>query len=353
MRGFVFILFIIVLFGCANVVAPRGGEKDTLSPVLESFVVEKNGDKTETHITLLFDENIKPKEWENYFYISPPLQKNIEKTVKGKVLELLIKEELLDNITYSISLSECIQDVNEGNSISNLQILFSESASIDSLKLSGKMIDSYTLKPISNAWVMLYSDSVIDSLILNIPPIYISKTTTDGYFNFPNLNTNNYSIIAISGFDLNYNNNEYIAFHNQKVSADIDSFITLYGFKPVENLNSDSLDVNLSENDSIINSITDFGSLEIETEFKESIIIQMVQNENILFEKSFTTSPYIIDSLITGKYQLRCIIDSNSDMNWNTGSFEKKIQPEKVLIHPEEIMIRENWEVKIVWKINQ
>ena len=68
-------------------------------------------------------------------------------------------------------------------------------------------------------------------------------------------------------------------------------------------------------------------------------------------EFSFTNPPYILDELIAGKYQLKYIIDLNEDSNWTTGSWEKKIQAEKVYNYSSEITIRSNWDLELEWLI--
>ena len=46
---------------------------------------------------------------------------------------------------------------------------------------------------------------------------------------------------------------------------------------------------------------------------------------------------------------LKYIIDINKDSFWSTGNWEKRIQPEKALNYPSEIMIRSNWDLELDW----
>lgn len=50
-----------------------------------------------------------------------------------------------------------------------------------------------------------------------------------------------------------------------------------------------------------------------------------------------------------GDYFLRIVFDENANRRWDEGSFEKGIQPEKVVYFPETINIRANWERMIPW----
>lgn len=50
-----------------------------------------------------------------------------------------------------------------------------------------------------------------------------------------------------------------------------------------------------------------------------------------------------------GDYFLRIVYDINSNEKWDTGDFEKGIEPEKIVYFPESINVRANWERIIPW----
>ena len=182
----IFLLFL--LSSCANMVAPTGGEKDVAAPQLLNVaksVREENGQLEKIYFA--FDEYIQLNQWEEHFFISPPIKKRIVKKVTSKFLELHIEDTLMGNTTYLLSLDNCIKDINGGNILDDLQLLFSTSEKVDSLKLSGKLQDAYTLEVIENAWIMLLEENRNDSVIFKETPNYIAKTDKDGVFNFPNL----------------------------------------------------------------------------------------------------------------------------------------------------------------------
>ena len=78
-------LFILLLSSCANMVAPIGGEKDISSPVLLSINSEvKKKHQNQKIISFTFDEFIVLNNWEENFYISPPIKKQIQKKNKRK-----------------------------------------------------------------------------------------------------------------------------------------------------------------------------------------------------------------------------------------------------------------------------
>ena len=139
-----------------------------------------------------------------------------------------------------ISIDQCIKDLNEGNILDSLNYLFSSSVVFDTLSFRGKVCDSYTLSSIKNIWVMLFKNDVCDSLIFQTTPNYVAKTNDDGLFVFPNLKKTNYNIVALSGFDFIYNQNEKIAFYEKSIIPEKDSFITLFAFEPKIKIDSAS-----------------------------------------------------------------------------------------------------------------
>lgn len=50
-----------------------------------------------------------------------------------------------------------------------------------------------------------------------------------------------------------------------------------------------------------------------------------------------------------GKYYLRMIVDDNDNGIWDTGDFEKDVQPEWVYYYPEEIECKAKWDVTRTW----
>jgi hypothetical protein len=46
------------------------------------------------------------------------------------------------------------------------------------------------------------------------------------------------------------------------------------------------------------------------------------------------------------KYLVRLIIDSNQNKEWDTGSYLRKEQPERVIYYPQVLDVRANWELE-------
>ena len=85
MKLYLSIFIVLLLSSCANMVAPTGGEKDIDSPEILNIIesVGKESGQLDK-IYFLFDEHIALNQWEEHFYISPPIKKRIVKKIAGK-----------------------------------------------------------------------------------------------------------------------------------------------------------------------------------------------------------------------------------------------------------------------------
>ncbi|HWY34182.1 MAG TPA: Ig-like domain-containing protein, partial [Nitrosopumilaceae archaeon] len=177
--GFVIGVFV---FGCAQIVPLTGGIKDTTPPTpLKSIPENRAINVTSRTIVIEFNEFLQLNDVQNQLIITPQLKEFPDVSVKGKNLVIKFNEILLVNSTYCLNFGNSITDLHEGNQLKNYTFVFSTGNSIDTLKLSGKLIDAFTLEPIKDAWVMLY-DSKSDSIVYRDKPMYIGKSGSDGNY---------------------------------------------------------------------------------------------------------------------------------------------------------------------------
>ena len=359
MKSIVNVFILLLLTSCANMLAPTGGDKDITPPkLLHTEVVQSTKLPNKRIIKFEFNEYIQLNKWEEYFYISPPAEKKPQHKIKGKTLILEIEEDLRQNTTYHVSLNTCIKDNNEGNILDTLSYSFSTADTFDTLTISGDLKDAYTLKPMTNCWVMLFDAQSKDSVIFNQTPNYIAKTDKNGFFHFPNLRERKYKITALSGTDYFYNNEEKIAFLDRSLNPKIDSSISLFSFDPIIKKDSFMLDSLSFNPDSIkssfsLDTISPLGTLRINTNQEVPCLFQLLQNENIIKEAYFIEAPYFIKDIVPGDYQLKYIIDINQDRIWNTGNWERRVQPERVINYSSKIIIRSNWDLELEWFIEE
>lgn len=221
--AFIITLIISIFTQCAKIVSPSGGPKDTIPPVM----VRSNPAMDATNfsgekVTLTFNEFIILQEYQKKLAISPPMTKNPEIIQRGKNIDIKFKDSLRRNTTYTIYFADAIVDNNENNPIKNFMFAFSTGKSIDSLTLSGKLCDAFTLLPAENVFVMLYEQN-IDSLPIKSLPRYLTRTDKNGNFIFQNLQSKDYKVFALVDNNSNYKYDqitEDIAFLDSIVSKD-------------------------------------------------------------------------------------------------------------------------------------
>ena len=84
-------------------------------------------------------------------------------------------EEPLDsNTTYTINMTDAIADVNENNMFPGYTYVFSTGSQIDSMMITGTVMDCNTLNPVKGATVMLYKDHS-DSAVFKSRPFAACK----------------------------------------------------------------------------------------------------------------------------------------------------------------------------------
>tara|TARA_B110000444_G_C18793789_1_gene573785 strand:- start:37 stop:1059 length:1023 start_codon:yes stop_codon:yes gene_type:complete len=339
-------------------VPPNGGEKDTLPPSLIDISIDMNEKEPyQKIISFKFDEFIVLNNWEENFYISPPIQKRIQKKIKATTLILTIEDTLTENITYQLALNNCIKDLNEGNILDTLEYIFSNSDDLDTLTLSGRLQDAYTLGAVENAWVMLFDEIKNDTAIFKGNPNYIAKTDKEGNFNFPNLNTNNYTIVALTDFDFIYNEKEKIAF-NTNVNAEKDSFVSLLAFDPILEIDSvvgstTIINTDSIKTDSLFFEEIVYGNLAIITSKNSPCVFQLLQKNKVIKEWHFIEQPFLLTDIVPAKYQLKFIEDTDQNGEWTTGNWKNKTAPERVYNYGTEITIRSNWDLELEWTIEE
>ena len=224
-RNIAIIAIFSMLFGCANVVTPSGGPKDTKSPVvLEASPANNSTNFKGKSIHLTFDEFVTLNNPSNTVLISPPMNKKPTYRTSGKTVIIKFEEPLKPNTTYSINFGDAIKDLHEGNVLNGYTFNFSTGDKIDSLSLKGNVTSASTLAPMEDMIIGLYSDDndtlTLDSLPYLVKPNYITTTDKKGNFQFSGLADKEYLIFSLkdNNSKLTYDlPNEEIAFYSDLV----------------------------------------------------------------------------------------------------------------------------------------
>lgn len=198
------VIIVMTTFSCANISTPTGGPEDETPPTLIRSIPEDGQTNYQGNTILLsFDERVQTKSIETDLIITPKPEGSFRtRTNKNNVL-LTFFEPFKDNTTYSFSFASTIQDITNNNPGENINLSFSTGDYIDSISVSGNIINLYNQEPIENTLVSLYTQS--DSLdILKGSASYYSKTDSAGNYTFRNLPAGNFRIYAVK--DKNNNN---------------------------------------------------------------------------------------------------------------------------------------------------
>jgi Bacterial Ig-like domain len=199
-----YLLLILATFGCAQVRNPIGGEKDIESPVLIKATPENfSTDFSSKKIILEFNEYLQLKDLATQLIISPPFKEKPLILIKGKRIEITLKDSLSQNTTYNFNFGNAIQDLTESNTIEDFLYVFSTGSYIDSLEFAGKIKDALTSGTEKGIVAMLYNNFE-DSVISTLPPNYFAKTKEDGSFRIKYIKPGAYKMIAIKDESNNF-----------------------------------------------------------------------------------------------------------------------------------------------------
>jgi hypothetical protein len=187
-----------LLTGCANRgQGPQGGPKDTTPP----FVVKstpKNGATgiTDKIITLEFNEYVLLENPQQNITFSPP-QKSMPaiKTI-NKSIRVMYEDSLRPNTTYTIEFGNAIVDNNEKNVLQDYTFAFSTGDKVDSLQISGVVLDSRTLQPQEGLTVGVYQNYT-DTTFTTTPFDRITRTNKNGEFVVKNMAPGSYRLFAL------------------------------------------------------------------------------------------------------------------------------------------------------------
>lgn len=211
------LLLISILFiaSCANRgQGPRGGAKDELPPkYLHSIPRQKEKNVKRKMIEIEFDEIVNLKDIANNIIISPPQHKqpNIHSYMRRVVVPL--EDTLQSNTTYSIDFGQAITDNNEGNVLESFVLTFSTGNELDTMQISGTVLNAEDLNPVKGLTVGVYAD-LSDTALLKKPFLRMAKTNDKGEFTIQSLKDGVYKVYALDDNNRNhyYQRGEGMAF---------------------------------------------------------------------------------------------------------------------------------------------
>jgi uncharacterized protein (DUF2141 family) len=238
---FVFTFLLIagaaIHMGCAVRMAPTGGPKDTLPPVLINAIpVEFSKHISDKKIVFKFDEYIDGKDIRAELVVNPvpkvePITDSHLQTVTIK-----LKDTLLPNTTYTLNFYKGIKDVDEGNILRNFTYVFSTGDHIDSGQFAGSVVLAQTGKPDSSLVVILHK-KLDDSAVYKDRPRYLTKVDSTGRFVFDHIEPGRYAVYALKdegGSHKYLSKSQPFAFADAPVNVGVSTApLTLYAYSEV------------------------------------------------------------------------------------------------------------------------
>jgi hypothetical protein len=225
---------LIQMGGCANIVPPSGGPRDSIPPyAVYAKPKDSSTNIAPKEILISFNEYITTNALQEQLIVSPNIKNNPLIDQRLNMLRVRLSDSLNTNTTYSFQFGNALRDVNEGNIAQNYTYVFSTGSHIDTGKLYGKvqlaetgLVDSTliaVLHPVEN-----------DSAIYKDKPNYYTRINGQGIFVFKFLPSEDFNIYIVpNDYNKRYDDStKLFAFLNSSVNPlQTKDSIQLYAFE--------------------------------------------------------------------------------------------------------------------------
>ena len=198
------LMLVIIGYSCASMGTPDGGPYDEMPPKFVGSTPRINAVNAKNQkLELEFDEFIKLEKASEKVVVSPPQLDQPEIKVLGKKVVVELIDTLKDSTTYTIDFSDAIVDNNEGNPMGHFTYSFSTGSSIDTMEVSGTVLNAADLEPIKGIQVGLHKN-LNDSAFTKLPFDRVSRTDSRGHFSIRGVAPGKYRIYALMDGNQNY-----------------------------------------------------------------------------------------------------------------------------------------------------
>lgn len=114
-----------------------------------------------------------------------------------------LKDTLKDNTTYTVDFTNSISDNNEKNVFENFSFAFSTGDKIDTLEVSGILLNAENLEPMPGITIGLHRN-LEDSAFVKLPFDRTSRTNDKGEFTIRNISPGSYRIFGLNDVNRDY-----------------------------------------------------------------------------------------------------------------------------------------------------
>lgn len=99
----------------------------------------------------------------------------------------------------------------------------------------------------------------------------------------------------------------------------------------------------------------EFGILNVKiNQYTAPIVLELLFKNKVIKREQVQGDKIIrFDFLEPGEYSFRIIVDSNNNGEWDTGSFDEKIQAEAIHLYSKPTKVRANWEIEVELEPNE
>ncbi len=198
------LLVIIGFYACASTGSPDGGPYDEEPPkFVRSNPMPNATNNTRKEVSIEFDEFINLENASEKVIISPPQREQPEVKTRGRRVVVEFLDSLIANTTYTIDFGDAIVDNNEGNPLGQFSYAFSTGPEIDTMAVSGTVLNAENLEPIKGIQVGLHKN-LNDTAFTKLPFDRISRTDSRGQFTIRGVAPGKYRIYALQDGNQNY-----------------------------------------------------------------------------------------------------------------------------------------------------
>ena len=198
------LLIMAVCYACASIGNPDGGPYDETPPkFVRSEPVPNATNVQRKKVNIEFDEFIKLENPAEKVIISPPQIVSPEVKAVGKRVQVTFEDTLKENTTYTIDFGDAIVDNNEGNPLGQFTYAFSTGSNIDTMEVSGVVLNAEDLEPIKGIQVGLHRN-LSDTAFTSLPFDRISRTDSRGQFTIRGIAPGSYRLYALKDGNQNF-----------------------------------------------------------------------------------------------------------------------------------------------------
>ena len=216
----------LVLTACANIGSPEGGPRDYTPPEAVKMspamgAVNFKGNKVE----ITFNEVVNIKDQQKKVIVSPVQHDMPLIRAMGKKVTVEFRDTMKPETTYVVDFSNAIEDNNEGNQLDGFAFTFSTGPEIDSLRISGIVLNASNLEPAQHILVGVHSN-MSDTAFTRLPLERVTRTNDRGQFTLMGLKPGKYRVFALNDVDGDYRmaRTEDVAFVDKVYEPSVSTF---------------------------------------------------------------------------------------------------------------------------------